>query len=173
MNTIQCTDDVLWNHAPETCITVLTSVTSVNSIKRKKIQEKAVRATGTYMTMQDLVFINCYFKYALVQNMQLGKVKLIYSIICSMFTITFFSCRIWLWILNYLSLLYGLYKILLVYPDVFLLLFRNSFCCGRSKGQGLNHKQFLDRGKYGIQQILFSPRILIDCFIFENKVFPF
>ena len=30
------TDDVLWSHVPETCIILLTSVTSINSIKRKK-----------------------------------------------------------------------------------------------------------------------------------------
>ena len=34
MNT-QCTDDVLWNCAPEICIIPLTSVTPINSIKRK------------------------------------------------------------------------------------------------------------------------------------------
>ena len=36
-HTIQCTDDVLWNCAPETCIILLNSVTPINSIKRKKI----------------------------------------------------------------------------------------------------------------------------------------
>ena len=34
-HTIQCTDDVLQNCAPETCIILLTSVTPINSIKRK------------------------------------------------------------------------------------------------------------------------------------------
>ena len=34
-HTIQCTDDVLWNCAPETCIILLTSVTPTHSIKRK------------------------------------------------------------------------------------------------------------------------------------------
>ena len=33
--TIQCTDNVLWNCAPETCIILLTSVAPINSIKRK------------------------------------------------------------------------------------------------------------------------------------------
>ena len=39
---IQCTDEVLWNCvqmmccAPETCIILLTSVTAVNSIRRRK-----------------------------------------------------------------------------------------------------------------------------------------
>ena len=32
-HTIQCTDDVLWNCAPETCVILLTSVTPINSIK--------------------------------------------------------------------------------------------------------------------------------------------
>ena len=32
-HTIQCTDDVLWNCVPETCIILLTSVTPINSIK--------------------------------------------------------------------------------------------------------------------------------------------
>ena len=31
-HTIQCTDDVLWNCALETCIKLLTSVTAINSI---------------------------------------------------------------------------------------------------------------------------------------------
>ena len=35
-HTMQCTDDVLWNCAPETCKLLLTSVTAINSIKRKK-----------------------------------------------------------------------------------------------------------------------------------------
>ena len=35
-HTIQCTDDVLWNYAPETYIILLTSVTSINSIKEIK-----------------------------------------------------------------------------------------------------------------------------------------
>ena len=34
--TIQCTDDVLWNFAPEICIILLTSVTSISSIERGK-----------------------------------------------------------------------------------------------------------------------------------------
>lgn len=32
---IQCTDGVLWNHVPETCIILLTSVTLKHSIKSK------------------------------------------------------------------------------------------------------------------------------------------
>ena len=32
---IQCTDDVLWNCAPETCIILLASVTPINPKKRK------------------------------------------------------------------------------------------------------------------------------------------
>ena len=35
-HTIQCTDDVLWHCVPETCIILLTCVTSMNSIKMKK-----------------------------------------------------------------------------------------------------------------------------------------
>ena len=35
-HTIHGTDDVLWNCAPETCIVLLTNVTPVNSIKKKK-----------------------------------------------------------------------------------------------------------------------------------------
>ena len=35
-HTIQCTEDVLKNCAPETCIILLMSVTSINSIKKKK-----------------------------------------------------------------------------------------------------------------------------------------
>ena len=34
-HTIQCTCDVLWNCAPETCIVLLTKVTPINSRKRK------------------------------------------------------------------------------------------------------------------------------------------
>lgn len=34
-HTIQCTDDVLWNCAPETCTLLLTSVTSMNSTKKQ------------------------------------------------------------------------------------------------------------------------------------------
>ena len=36
-HTMQCTNDVLWNYAPETCIIVLTSATPQNSMKRKKM----------------------------------------------------------------------------------------------------------------------------------------
>ena len=39
-HTIQCTDDVLWNYAPETCIILLTSVTQINSIKMKRKMNK-------------------------------------------------------------------------------------------------------------------------------------
>ena len=35
-HTIQCTDGLLWNYAPETCVILLTCVTSKNSIKSKK-----------------------------------------------------------------------------------------------------------------------------------------
>ena len=35
-HTVQCTDDVLWDCAPEPCIIVLTSVTPIHPIKRKK-----------------------------------------------------------------------------------------------------------------------------------------
>ena len=34
-HTIQCTDDVLWNCAPETCVILLTSVTPIHAIKGK------------------------------------------------------------------------------------------------------------------------------------------
>ena len=37
-HTIQGTDDVLWNCAPETCIILLRSVTPINSVTRKKIK---------------------------------------------------------------------------------------------------------------------------------------
>ena len=37
-HTLQCADDVLWNCAPETCIILLTSVTSINATKSKKMQ---------------------------------------------------------------------------------------------------------------------------------------
>ena len=36
MDTVQCTDDVLWNCAPETCIILLASITPIHSIKKKK-----------------------------------------------------------------------------------------------------------------------------------------
>ena len=39
-HTTQCTDDVLQNHAPETCIISLTGVTPINSIKRKQNLKK-------------------------------------------------------------------------------------------------------------------------------------
>ena len=46
-HTIQCTDDVLWNCAPETCIILLTSVTPINSIKKKlRLQIKYVPILG-------------------------------------------------------------------------------------------------------------------------------
>lgn len=35
-HTVECTDDVLQNFAPETSITLLTSVTLIHSIKQKK-----------------------------------------------------------------------------------------------------------------------------------------
>ena len=35
-HTAQCTDDVLWNYAPGTCIILLTIVIPINSTKRKK-----------------------------------------------------------------------------------------------------------------------------------------
>ena len=35
-HTVECTDDMLWNSAPETCKILLTSVTPINSIKRGK-----------------------------------------------------------------------------------------------------------------------------------------
>ena len=35
-HTAQCTDDVLWNCAPGTCIILLTIVILINSTKRKK-----------------------------------------------------------------------------------------------------------------------------------------
>ena len=34
-HTVQCTDDVLWNRAPEAYIIGLTNVTRINSIKKK------------------------------------------------------------------------------------------------------------------------------------------
>ena len=37
-HTVQCTDDVLWNCPPETCIILLTTVTPINSIKKKRIK---------------------------------------------------------------------------------------------------------------------------------------
>lgn len=44
----------------------------------KRNWEKPVRTAGTHGTVQDLVFIKCYFKYATVQKVQLAKVELIY-----------------------------------------------------------------------------------------------
>ena len=38
--TIQCTDNVLWNCAPETYIILLISVTPIHSIKRKILKIK-------------------------------------------------------------------------------------------------------------------------------------
>ena len=35
-HTVRCTDNVLWDCAPEICIFLLTSVTPINSINRKK-----------------------------------------------------------------------------------------------------------------------------------------
>ena len=44
-HTIQCTEDVSWNCAPETCVILLTSVTPINVIKLKdKGKESKVRA---------------------------------------------------------------------------------------------------------------------------------
>ena len=39
-HTIQCIDDVLQNHAPETCTILLTSITPINSIKRGKRKKR-------------------------------------------------------------------------------------------------------------------------------------
>ena len=36
VNTIQYTDDVLWNYAPEICIILSTRITRINSLKREK-----------------------------------------------------------------------------------------------------------------------------------------
>lgn len=35
-HTMQHTDDMLWNSAPETCIILFTSVTPINSIRRRE-----------------------------------------------------------------------------------------------------------------------------------------
>lgn len=40
-HTIQCTGDVLYSGASETSIILLTSVTTVNAMKRKKRKEEA------------------------------------------------------------------------------------------------------------------------------------
>ena len=42
-HTIQCTDDVLLNYAPETYVILLTSFTPINSIKSKKLKSKNKR----------------------------------------------------------------------------------------------------------------------------------
>ena len=47
--TIQCADNVLLNCAPETCIILLTSVTPINSVKRKRkklLDEKLFLLSG-------------------------------------------------------------------------------------------------------------------------------
>lgn len=36
-HSIQCTGDVLWNYAPETCVIVLTYVTPIHSIEKKLV----------------------------------------------------------------------------------------------------------------------------------------
>ena len=41
-HTIQCRDNVLWNCAPETSVILLTSVTSINSIKMQSESEHIV-----------------------------------------------------------------------------------------------------------------------------------
>ena len=45
-HTVQCTDDMLWNSATETCIILLTSVTTKILIKKREI--------GTYQNFQSL-----------------------------------------------------------------------------------------------------------------------
>ena len=39
-HTVQCTDDVLWNCAPETCIILLVSVVPISSMKKKVNKNK-------------------------------------------------------------------------------------------------------------------------------------
>ena len=41
-HTIQCTDGVFWNRAPDTCVILLTSVTPQNAIKRKEKKKKKI-----------------------------------------------------------------------------------------------------------------------------------
>ena len=36
-HTTQCTDDVLWDCAPETCVILLTSGSPINSVIKKRI----------------------------------------------------------------------------------------------------------------------------------------
>ena len=36
MHTVQCRDDVFWNCAPETCVILLTSVTTIKFNKKEK-----------------------------------------------------------------------------------------------------------------------------------------
>ena len=40
--TTLCTDDVLWDRASETCVILLTSVTPIHSIQRKKKPESQI-----------------------------------------------------------------------------------------------------------------------------------
>ena len=47
---MQCTDDVLWNSAPKTCIILLTNVTPKHSIKRRK--KKNMYSIATILTAQ-------------------------------------------------------------------------------------------------------------------------
>ena len=47
-HTVQCTDDILWNHAPETYIILLTSGTPINSIKRQKSTEEEVTLFNSF-----------------------------------------------------------------------------------------------------------------------------
>ena len=35
-NTVQCTDDVLWNCAPDTCVILLACVAAIKSNKKEK-----------------------------------------------------------------------------------------------------------------------------------------
>ena len=47
-HTIQCTDDVLWNCAPETCIILLTIVTPINFKKGESHHKSMTQSWSRY-----------------------------------------------------------------------------------------------------------------------------
>lgn len=46
--TIECMDDVLYNYAPETCVILLTSVTTNKSNKKGKMKNKAYQVSSMF-----------------------------------------------------------------------------------------------------------------------------
>ena len=71
-HTIQCTDDVLWNCAPEIYIILLTSVTPITSIQREKRRGK--------IKIKLILFVHFAFLLMLLNKLKIMYVPYIYVI---------------------------------------------------------------------------------------------